>query len=69
MSKIKCACGKLFKPRKHFYEAIEKFCSIKCQTKYSWYGRHAWLYNKQDLKQKRAKHNLYKPKLVLEEYQ
>lgn len=69
MSKIKCACGRTFTPKQYCYEAIEKFCSTKCQSRYSWYGRHAWLYNKEDLKQKRVKHNLYKPILTLEEYQ
>lgn len=48
-----CACGKEFTKYYHPYSlgrSLERFCSPKCTPKYSWYGKHGWLFNRSDLK-------------------
>ena len=51
-----CFCGKEVK-RKKKHETENKFCSRKCFAKYSWYGKHGWLYNRKDFKTEYATRN------------
>ncbi len=45
---LQCKCGRLFKGRDRIFE--NRYCSKKCFNKYSTYARHAWLFNRIDLR-------------------